>query len=97
MTERLPTGWIATTLGHIRLDLSKSANPSKMPGEMFELYSVPSFTERQPEIVGGNAIGSTKRTVEANTVLLCKINPRINRVWVVGDYSPHRRSLPPNG
>ena len=91
MTERFPTGWIATTLGHIRLDLSQSVNPSKMPGQMFELYSVPSFTEQQPEIVAGNAIGSAKRTIETNTVLLCKINPRINRVWVVGDYSPYRK------
>ena len=58
---------------------------------MFELYSVPSFPDRRPEIVANDAIGSSKRTVETNAVLLCKINPRINRVWIVGDYSPHQK------
>ena len=29
--------------------------------------------------------------MEPNNVLLCKINPRINRVWVVRDYSPYRK------
>ena len=36
-----------------------------------------------PEIVKGSDIGSSKQKVEENDVLLCKINPRINRVWIV--------------
>ena len=54
---------------------------------MFELYSVPSHEHGTPEITPGRAIGSNKRTVEPGTVLLCKINPRINRVWVTGAHS----------
>ena len=87
----LPDGWVTTTLGKIRLDLSKSIDPRKSGAEMFELYSVPSFSDRRPEIVSGNTVGSSKRTVKLNSVLLCKINPRINRVWVVQDYSQHRK------
>ena len=87
----LPDGWVTTTLGKVRLDLSKSIDPRKSGAEMFELYSVPSFSDRRPEIVSGNTVGSSKRTVEPNSVLLCKINPRINRVWVVRDYSQHRK------
>ena len=89
--DKLPDGWVMTTLGEVRLDKSKSIDPSKLPGQMFELYSVPSFPDRRPEIVANDAIGSSKRTVETNAVMLCKINPRINRVWIVGDYSPHQK------
>ena len=56
---------------------------------MFELYSVPSHERGTPEITLGRAIGSNKRSVEPGTVLLCRINPRINRVWVTGDHSDH--------
>ena len=56
---------------------------------MFELYSVPSHEHGTPEITPGRAIGSNKRTVEPGTVLLCKINPRINRVWMTGAHSDH--------
>ena len=87
----LPDGWVTTTLGTVRLDLSKSIDPRKSGAEMFELYSVPSFSDRRPEFVSGNTVGSSKRTVEPNSVILCKINPRINRVWVVRDYSQHRK------
>ena len=87
----LPAGWVTTTLGDARLDLSKSIDPRKSGSEMFELYSVPSFSDRRPEIVSGNTVGSSKRTVEPNSVLLCKINPRINRVWVVRDYSQYQK------
>jgi type I restriction enzyme S subunit len=83
----LPDGWVRTTLGGVQIDKSKSITPKKTPDETFELYSVPSFGEKKPEIVRGAEVGSSKRLVEENTVLLCKINPRINRVWIVGDYS----------
>jgi len=58
--------------------------PSKFPNEIFELYSVPSFDSRSPEILAGAEIGSSKQSVTQGDVLLCKINPRINRAWVVG-------------
>ncbi len=88
-TGELPAGWAMTTLGHVRRDYSKSVTPDKTPLQIFELYSVPSFSEGVPEIVSGSDIGSSKQAVEIDTVLLCKINPRINRTWVVGNYSSH--------
>lgn len=83
----LPEGWVWTTLGEIRVDKRKSISPKKTPEQAFELYSVPSFSDGKPEIAKGEEIGSSKQVVVEDTVLLCKINPRINRVWVVGDYS----------
>lgn len=58
-------------------------DPLKSPDETYELYSVPSYDNQYPEIIKGSDIGSSKLIVEENDVLICKINPRINRVWVV--------------
>ena len=87
--KRLPSTWAVLTLGEVRVDWSRGIVPGKQPNDKFELYSVPSFDSGKPEIVQGQSIGSNKQTVEPDTVLLCKINPRINRVWVVENYSPY--------
>jgi type I restriction enzyme S subunit len=87
----LPGGWAETELGAIRVDLSKTLDPRQAPDETFELYSVPSHAAGRPEIVRGDQIGSSKMTLVPGTVVVCKINPRINRVWVVGDHSPHKK------
>ena len=87
--DNLPKGWTRTTLGEIHLDLSQSINPRTMPDQLFELYSVPSFATGKPEITQGNNIGSSKRIIENEAVLLCKINPRINRIWVVENHTDY--------
>jgi len=89
-TERndfLMPNWAITTLGEIRIDLSSTINPSSAPTTQYELYSVPSFAVGHPEIVVGAEIGSSKKTLIPGTVIVSRINPHINRVWVVGDYS----------
>ncbi len=57
------------------------------PGQVYESYSVPSFDDGIPEVLDGGEIKSSKRPVKAGDVLVCKINPRINRVWKVQDNS----------
>jgi type I restriction enzyme, S subunit len=52
-------------------------------GEKYELFSVPTFESGQPEVLDGGVIRSTKRVVLPGDLLICKINPRINRVWYV--------------
>ena len=69
----------------------RSIEPIKFPTEVFELYSVPSFAADSPEIKSGVEIGSNKQLVEEDDVLVCKINPRINRVWRVGKKSKYRQ------
>ena len=92
-SNALPAGWCQTTLGVIRIDDGKSIEPSKYPDEQFELYSVPSYDTGLPEHLRGDAIGSSKQVVTSRTVLLCKINPRINRAWVVADYYRANRKI----
>ena len=69
--------------------VSESIDPSKTPDTMFEMYSVPIYGTGHPEYLRGDEIGSNKVVVQKNDILLCKINPRINRVWVVADESDY--------
>lgn len=85
----IPKKWIWTTLGEINKGKVKSVTPNRNPDQAYELYSVPSFDSKNPEIIQGKEIGSSKQTVEEKTVLLCKINPRINRVWIVKNHSSY--------
>ena len=78
-----------TKLKYINEYVSVSINPMKMPDTVFEMYSVPIYETGHPEYLRGNEIASNKVIVRKNDILLCKINPRINRVWVVADESEH--------
>ena len=79
-----------TKIKKINEYISKSINPMKTPNTIFEVYSVPSFSTEHPEYLRGDEIASNKAVVKKNDVLLCKINPRINRVWVVADESEYQ-------
>lgn len=80
----LPESWAVASFGELNEFTSSTINPARWPDETFDLYSVPSFPSGSPERLKGSAIGSTKQTVRPSDVLVCKINPRINRVWAVG-------------
>lgn len=80
---------IYTKLKNINKYVSKSVNPMKTPDGMFEMYSVPIYDTGHPEYLVGREIGSSKISVQKGDILLCKINPRINRVWVVADESAY--------
>ena len=77
------------TVADINQYSGTTINPPDNPDEVYELYSVPSFDSQYPEIIKGSEIGSSKITVEDGDVLVCKINPRINRVWVVKHHTDH--------
>lgn len=79
-----------TSVGEINEYHSSSVNPSRFPETIFETYSVPIFDTGHPEYLTGSQIASSKQSVQKNDILLCKINPRINRVWVVADESEYQ-------
>lgn len=86
-----PHAWSEVPFGKLNQFTSKTVDPAGFPAETFELYSVPSFPSGKPEIVMGESIGSTKQLVEPDDVLVCKINPRINRVWQVKPAQQYRQ------
>lgn len=73
--------WPTLVLSDLASEAKEAVRP--MPGVQYELFSVPAYDTGSPERVDGRSIGSTKRRVEPGDLLLCKINPRINRVWLV--------------
>lgn len=83
----VPKNWCWVKLETINEYKSNSVNPSQNEQEEYELYSVPCYVDNYPEIIKGSQIGSTKQGVMKGDVLLCKINPRINRVWIVSKYT----------
>lgn len=84
---KVPENWCWVSLQTIDQYQSSNIDPSKHPDTLFELYSVPSSADNYPEIIMGCEIGSTKQSVKKGDVLLCKINPRINRVWKVAQHT----------
>lgn len=65
----------------------KSINPAESPSEIFDLYSVPIYPTGRPKQIKGEDIGSTKQVVKTGDILLCKINPHLNRVWLIENYT----------
>lgn len=70
---------------------SKLVNPQKNPDVWYELYSIPNYELKLPEIVQGKDIASSKQIVEEGDILISKINPRINRVWIVSNHSKYMK------
>ena len=88
--DELPTGWGVGSFSQVNLYYGESIDSSNFPNEMFELYSVPNYEVGAPEIVIGQDIGSSKQSICEKDILVCKINPRINRVWITGHITPYR-------
>lgn len=72
------------TLGEIMATKVGSIDPAQHQTETFELFSIPAFDVGRPDHALGLDIGSTKKKVLPNDVLLSRIVPHIRRSWVVG-------------
>jgi len=86
-STNLPPGWSSVTVSELMVETG-TVNPAQAPERQYELWSVPAFPTGTPEYVHGVEVGSNKQRVAPGDVLLCKINPRINRVWIVGERGP---------
>lgn len=105
----IPEGWTVQSLGRIVENRKKSINPQRFPNTVFTHYSLPAFdNSKEPEVQSGSEIMSNKFVVENKMVLFSKLNPRIKRLWVLGDvpensicstefiaYKAHKESLHP--
>ncbi len=82
----IPKGWRVRELDGI-IEISKqSINPNKSPEILFTHYSIPAYDrEKQPDTQLGKEILSNKFVVRDNMTLFSKLNPRIKRIWYVGD------------
>ena len=78
-------------LGDLAVRGGGSVDPKKHPDEVFELFSIPAFDSGTPEIVTGSKVGSSKKAVSPNDVMVSRIVPHIRRAWVVSPGRGHRQ------
>lgn len=87
----LPNGWVSIELGFFMKKGTGSVNPALFTNEEFDLYSIPAYDIRLPEVLSGSQIGSAKKVLQENDVLLSRIVPHIQRSWIVGPYRGRRQ------
>jgi type I restriction enzyme S subunit len=89
----IPKGW---RLGAFRevVEISRDqVNPMESPTARFSHFSIPAFDDgRWPKYEEGADIKSLKFRVDSGAVLLSKLNPEIERVWLV-DVAPHELAI----
>ena len=78
-----PHSWCLASIEDINSYKSETINPSNYPNSIFDVYSVPTYSTGKPEKLTGKDIRSTKQSVRKGDILLCKINPHLNRVWLI--------------
>ena len=89
----IPEGWEVGKFGDIVSRVRKNENPASSPGTVFSHFSLPAFDEGQnPKRELGERIKSTKSQVVQGNVLLSKLNPEIERVWLV-DVAPDEKAV----
>lgn len=83
--------WQAVPLGEFSAVGARSIEPKRYPNEAFDLYSIPAYDRGTPDVAMGHEIGSAKKIIQTGDVLLSRIVPHIQRVWVVGPKNGRRQ------
>ena len=87
----VPGGWSTQPLGVAAMQSREVVNPGQEPAEAFNHYSLPAFDAGQTSVREfGDSIKSNKWKVPPGAVLLSKLNPQIERVWLVDVASGER-------
>ena len=80
----IPAGWEVGCFGDVVEQIRDKENPLASPDAIFHHFSIPAFDEYQwPKAERGETIKSHKSRVLPGVVLLSKLNPEIERVWLV--------------
>jgi type I restriction enzyme, S subunit len=88
-----PEGWEVGIFESAAELIRTQANPFETPDRVFSYYSIPAFDDGQmPLTETGTTIKSMKFSVPTGTVLFSKLNPTIERVWLV-DPQPNESAV----
>jgi type I restriction enzyme S subunit len=80
----IPKGWNMGRFGDVVEQIRDQENPLLAPDKLFHHFSIPAFDEGQsPKPENGESIKSLKSRVPVGVILLSKLNPEIERVWMV--------------
>lgn len=87
----IPEGWSVASFGDTVDNLRQQENPFDSPTVEFRHFSIPAFDNGQwPRSDRGEQIRSLKMKVLPGVILLSKLNPEIERVWLVDVNSTDR-------
>ncbi|PMH08654.1 restriction endonuclease subunit S [Vibrio lentus] len=79
----VPEGWVVGNLTKLAKLDTTSVKPNKEPEVIWEHFSIPAFDDGiYPSFDTGESIKSNKYKVKANAVLVSKLNPRFQRIWL---------------
>jgi type I restriction enzyme, S subunit len=82
----IPTGWKVGGLSDLATLNRYTINPQKTPKKLFNYHSIPSFDKgATPVLTFGDEIKSGKYGINKGMILISKLNPSWNRVWLIGD------------
>jgi type I restriction enzyme, S subunit len=89
----IPEGGRIGRFGDVVEQLRDQENPLSSPDVLYHHFSIPAYDEGQtPKTEYGESIKSQKSRVPAGVILLSKLNPEIERVWLV-DVRPTERAV----
>ena len=80
---QIPKGWKVGTISDLAKIQNQSVNPASEPDQVWEHYSIPAFDAGfWPASDKGDEIKSNKYRIPEGSVLLSKLNPDTQRVWI---------------
>ncbi len=89
----IPEGWAVGKIGDVAQQVREGVNPLEHPNALFQHFSIPAFDDGQwPKMELGQKIKSVKFRVPPDVVLLSKLNPEVERVWLV-DLHPNDHAI----
>ena len=81
---QIPAGWKIGCLGDLVEQVRDNENPLASPDVLFQHFSIPAFDkDHWPTTERGENIKSQKSRVFPDVILVSKLNPEIDRVWLV--------------
>jgi type I restriction enzyme S subunit len=84
LEREIPKGWKVGKTNEIATQVKEQVSPSEQAEEIYNHYSIEAYDSgMKPTLQQGSEILSNKFIVRDNTVLVSKLNPRIQRIWPV--------------
>ena len=88
----IPKGWEDHSLSSVVEQQKQVVKSDQHVNEIFEHFSLPAFDKAKwPTLERGADIKSNKTAIPSNAILVSKLNPRIDRIWIPKDVGNHRQ------
>lgn len=84
--EEVQEDWEVYSVSDFADHIKNNVIPANFKNELFHHYSMPAFDDgKKPTVELGSEILSNKYQVAAHSILVSKLNPRVPRIWPIGD------------